>query len=177
MRYPERDATRPPLLCARAHRKPGVAVFLFLFGFGVLALLMKGKATDLSLGNTAASAIGLSPAEYLEGAMVAGTVGRGGGGGGHGGGGSGRGGFGGGGPGLWAGLGSMGFYDDDSFDMDVDPVLYVQPIRPPFGTVAGVVDPVVTYTGEHEVTTGAPILYDEEGQRCMVAGDGSLVYV
>jgi hypothetical protein len=170
-------------------------VFLFLFGFGVLALLMKGKATDLSLGNTAASAIGLSPAEYLEGAMVAGPlretlpvfssgylaragaqeVGRGGGGGGHGGGG-GRGGFGGG-PGLWAGLGSMGFYDDDSFDMDVDPVLYVQPIRPPFGTVAGVVDPVVTYTGEHEVTTGAPILYDEEGQRCMVAGDGSLVYV
>jgi hypothetical protein len=151
-------------------------VFLFLFGFGVLALLMKGKATDLSLGNTAASAIGLSPAEYLEGAMVAGhavTTGRGGGGGGHGGGGGGRGG----GPGLWAGLGSMGFYDDDSFDMDVDPVLYVQPIRPPFGTVAGVVDPVVTFAGEHEVTTGAPILYDEEGQRCMVAGDGSLVYV
>src|ERR1700678_3236864 len=69
-------------------------VFLFLLAFGAVALLMKGKGADLSLGNTAASAIGLSPAEYLESAMVAGTVGRGGGGGGggHGGGGGGGGG-------------------------------------------------------------------------------------
>jgi hypothetical protein len=162
MGYPERDATRPPLLCAlppaRARQKPGVAVFLFLFGFGVLALLMKGKATDLSLGNTAASAIGLSPAEYLESAMVAGTVGRGGGGGG------GRGG-GGRGFGFGYGGGALGLYDDD---LDIDPRILI---------VSGQEDPVVTYTGEHEVTTGAPVLYDEEGQRCMVAGDGSLVYV
>jgi hypothetical protein len=137
-------------------------VFLFLIAFGAVALLMKGTVTptDLSLTNTAASALGLSPAEYL--GMVAGTVGRGGGG--HGGHGAG-----------WAGLGALGFYDDDSFDMDVDPTLYSQPHRPPFGTVAG--DPVVTYAGEHEVTTGAPILYDEQGKRCLVAGDGSLVYV
>jgi hypothetical protein len=148
-------------------------VFLFLLAFGAVALLMKGKGADLSLGNTAASAIGLSPAEYLESAMVAGTVGRGGGGGGGGhGGGSGRGG----GPGLWAGLGAMGFYDDDSFDMDVDPTIYLQPVRPPFGTVAGV-DPILTYAGEHEITTGAPVLYDEHGQRVMVSGDGSLEYL
>jgi hypothetical protein len=148
-------------------------VFLFLLAFGAVALLMKGKGADLSLGNTAASAIGLSPAEYLESAMVAGTVGRGGGGGGGGhGGGGGRGG----GPGLWAGLGAMGFYDDDSFDMDVDPTIYLQPVRPPFGTVAGV-DPILTYAGEHEITTGAPVLYDERGQRVMVSGDGSLEYL
>lgn len=159
-------------------------MFLFLIGFAALALLMKGKGQDLSLASTAASAIGLSPTEYLEGAMVAGRGGHGGGGG--------RGGFGGYGGDLYADA-----YDTGATSPDIYITQVMQP--PPESAesvgmtpagdryssyiqhrahmgVGGGEDPMLTHYGEHEETTGAPVLYDDDGQRCIVAGNGSLVY-
>jgi hypothetical protein len=128
-------------------------MLLFLVGFVAVTLILKGKGQDLSLASSGASALGLSPAEYL--GMVSGP-----------------------GRGYGPPTGSAGLLTDgqyaDAQDMGTDPEVYAAEVVGYANDGSGD-DPILTFAGEYEATTGAPILYDDQGQRCLVGPSGQVV--